>query len=148
MLDPSERADSPGDGLGLGASKTRRRHGRERIFHVVLACERNVLEMQHRFLLAVPAKHNFVSAHERTLSHALLPAKPVHLRFGGRVRRGRWIIRVQDRAVGFRLILEDAGFGSAIRFERVMPVQMVRGEIQEHADVGAKRFNQFQLKTA
>jgi len=29
-------------------------------------------------------------------------------------------------------------FGAAILFERVMPVQVVRREIQEHADVGGE----------
>ncbi len=104
--------------------------------------------MQYGFFLAVLAKQHFVSAHERTLGHALLPAEPVHVRLRGRKRRGRRIIRIQHRAIGFALILEDARFGTAIRLQRVMAVQMVGCEIQEHADVGAERFNQLQLKTA
>jgi len=46
------------------------------------------------------------------------------------------------------LILRRCALWRGYTLQRVMaPVQMVGREIQEHADVGAKRFNQLQLKT-
>jgi hypothetical protein len=94
------------------------------------------------------SKDDFVFSHKRAFGHVLFPAEPVDVWLRWRQRRGRRIIGVEHRAVCFRLILENACFGSAICFQRVVPVQVVGCEIQEHADVGAKRFDQLQLKTA
>jgi hypothetical protein len=77
-----------------------------------------------------------------------VPAEPEHLGLRGRELRGCRIIRVQNSAVGFHLILEDSRFRRAILFQRVVAIQMVRREIQKHADVRAKRFDQLQLKAA
>src|SRR5258708_7241168 len=123
MLDARERAPSFRDSRRFGPSETRRRHGRKDVFDVVRARQRNLLDTQYGLFFAVMAKDNFVFPHEGTLGHALFPAKPVHVRFHRRQGRGRRIIRVQHRAVAFRLVLEDARFGVAILFEPVIPIK-------------------------
>src|SRR6202521_1321548 len=148
MLDARERPHPFRDSRGFGPSETRRRHGRKDVFDVVSPRQGNLLETQYRLFFAVMAKHNFVFLHERTLHHTLLPAETVHMRLSLRQGGGCRISRVQHRAVRFRLVLEDSRFGPAILFERVMPVQVVGREIQKHADVRAKCFNQLQLKAA
>ena len=82
------------------------------------------------------------------LGYTLFPAEPVHMWFRWRQGRCRRIIRVQHGTVGFGLILENARFGTGIGFQRVMAVQVVGSKVQKEADVGAKRFNQLELKTA
>jgi len=72
--------------------------------------------MQNRFFLAFMTKQKLRFPVRRTLGHALLSAEPVHMRLRPARAAGRRIIRIQHRAVGFRLILEDARFGAAIRF--------------------------------
>src|SRR5207244_3555190 len=44
--------------------------------------------------------------------------------------------------------VEDPGLGGAITLERMMAVEMIGREVQEHADIGTKLFDQLQLKTA
>ena len=122
MLDPREGAHSFGDSRGSGPGETRRGHGRKDVFDIVCTHQRNFLEIQYQLFFAVMAKHDFVFPHEHALRHALLPAEPVDVRLLGRQGRGRRIIRVQHRAVRFRLIFEDSRFGAAIRLELVMPV--------------------------
>src|SRR5260370_33312618 len=48
----------------------------------------------------------------------------------------------------FRLILKNARFGFAVKLHGVMPVQMIRSENEEHADVRAKSVDEFELKAA
>ncbi len=112
------------------------------------AREWNLLETQYRVFPTVIAKNNLVFPDESALGDALLPAEPVHAWFCWSQGRGRRVICVQHGTVGFRLILENARFGAGISFQRVMAVQVVGCKVQEDADVGAKCFNQLQLKTA
>jgi len=118
MLDAANER-TPLRWLQFGSGETRRRHGRQDVFDVVRA--RN--GTPGASILPLPRRHDerqFIFPHERTLGQALLAAEPVHVRLRWRQWRGRGIIRVQHRAVGFRLVLEDARFGAGIFFERVM----------------------------
>src|SRR5260370_25457385 len=119
MLDTCERAHPVGDSRSTSCGETRRHHSRKDVLNVVCARERNLLETQYRFLPAVLAKNNTVFAHESALGYALLPAEPVHVWFCWSQRRGRRVICVQHRIVGFRLILENARLVACISFKPV-----------------------------
>ena len=110
--------------------------------------QRNIREIENLFLDSFAAKQQVVFLDESALRHALLAAEPIDLRLGGSVGRRAGIVCVQDSAVRFGLVFEDARLGSAITLECLVTVQMIRGEIQENADVGAKLFDQLQLEAA
>src|SRR5690348_14916369 len=130
MLDSGKRAHTFGDGGRLGTREARCRHGGKDVFHVVRTGQGDVREFENGFLSSLAPKQDFAFLEEGTLYNALLAAEPKELRFGGSVWRCAWVIRVQDGAIGFSLVLEDSRFGCAVTFESVMAVQMIGREIQ------------------
>src|SRR6266404_6232538 len=148
MLHACERMHAAGDLRRLRSCEACHRHRGQYVFNVVSARQRNVLQLEDDLVLSVFTEHDFVLANKRPLGDALLPAEPEHLWLCRRVRSSRRIIRVQHRTVRLRLIFKDSRFRSAIGFQRVVAIQMVRREIQKYANVGAKRINQLELETA
>src|SRR5260370_20995117 len=110
MLDAREGAHSFCDSRGTSCGETRRHYSRKDVLNIVRARERNLLETQYRFLAAVMAKNNLVFPYKCALSHALLPAEPVHMWFCWCQRRGAPVHFVQNRICGLPLILEKALF--------------------------------------
>ena len=59
------------------------------------------------------------------------------------------IIGVEDEKIVFRLILEDAGLRRGIAGEiPLVPVEMIRRDVQDHRNVRAERFDVIELKAA
>jgi hypothetical protein len=46
------------------------------------------------------------------------------------------IVRIQNRVIGFHLMIQNMALGVRVPIHRVMPVEMVLGDIQDHRDVG------------
>ena len=148
MLDSSKRAHALGDGRRPRASKGRCGYGCQNVFDVVRAGQGNIAEFEDRFLHTFVAKQNVAFLRESALGHTLLPAEPIHLRLCGGIGRCARVIRIQHRAVRFRLVLENSRLGGTVTLECVMAVQMIGREIQEHADVWLELFDKLQLKAA
>ena len=68
------------------------------------------------------------------------------MRRGGNLR-SPGVIGIQDAEVFGRLVLKHPRFGGGIVFERRIPIQMIRRDVENRADPGMKCFNRFQLKT-
>ena len=79
---------------------------------------------------------------------ALLPAEPEDLLTRRHPLRHRRIIGIQHNAIAVQLIGKESHFRCRVLFKRSMAIQMVRREIQQDANVGTKRFDVFELKTA
>ena len=132
----------------VDAREPRDNHRGQHVFQVVRARERNFPGFHHRIFLAVMDDYNFVAAQARALAHALLPAEPEHLRFLRRVFRRSGIIRIQNRRIQLGLVLKYSRFCGRVCCHRLVPVQMVRRQIQQCPDVRPELFNQLQLKAA
>jgi len=63
---------------------------------------------------------------------------------GQRVRSG--IVGIEDAEIGCVLILENAGFGFDVGFEGAVAVEMIRRDIEDRRNEGAKRLDSFELK--
>jgi hypothetical protein len=104
--------------------------------------------MKNFFFVAIAPEDDFSATNECSLLHMLFAAEPKHLRARRRIRRAGPIVGVQDRKVLLGLILENARFSGSISRQRLVAVQVIWRQIQEHRDLRLEIFDQFKLEAA
>src|SRR4029077_9453289 len=107
---------------------------------IVRARQRNFTGIKNFFLVASASEDDLSATNECSLLHILLAAEPKHLRARRRIRRAGTIVGVQDRKVLLGLILENAGFSGSISRQRLVSVQVIWRQIQEHRDLRLEIF--------
>ncbi len=66
----------------------------------------------------------------------------------GATRTDAGIVGIQYREIAFGLLFKDARLRSGVGLHGLVPVEMIRSQIQEHGNVRMKCFDQLELKTA
>src|SRR5712672_3739374 len=138
MLDSLKGAHTFRDRFSAGSGDSRCGNCRQDILEVMSPGKRNLVAPEHNLFCAIVTKNNVVAAQKRALRSTLLAAEPIHVRTRRSKRRCCRIISIQNREIFFALILKDARLGFAVKLQRMVPVQMIRREIEEHANVGTE----------
>src|SRR6267154_1555923 len=148
MLDASKGVHCFRDLQGRHPSKPSRYRGRQNVFQIVRAGERNFVAIENFFFFIVSAKNEFSIGHKSALFDMGLPAEPKNLRARRNDFAACRIIQIEDRRVLLDLVLENPSFGSSVSAKRLVAVQMVWRKVQQNSDARTKCFDQLELKAA
>ena len=160
--DPGEAAQGGGDVGRRHAERRGRRRGGQRVGHVVLALEGELVDRAElaRGRRAAQPQHAVGHPGQRRRGLGVDTAPQLHATRGqregaaarppGQARRGRasraGVVGVQQREVGRRLVFEHAQLGFDVPAEAAVPVDVVFGQVQQHGHVGPEADDVLELK--
>ena len=119
------------------------------ILIVMAAQELHIMDIDHNGLAAVLAVHNVIPVHAETILQLLPAGKPddpgLKLRILAELPENRVAV-VEHHRILLCLVQGNAFLNPDVILHGAVAVQMVRGDVQDCADIGSEIHNGFQLE--